>query len=71
MLEQEDGENWAQSTMQTTDMRVRTVPQLLKMDGPRQDQHDDGLRWIEPARTNTASSGPMPPEAMDARLGLE
>jgi 3-phenylpropionate/trans-cinnamate dioxygenase alpha subunit len=32
LLEQEDGENWAQSTMQTTGYRSKEVPQALKMD---------------------------------------
>lgn len=31
LLEQEDGENWAQSTMQTVGLRSRAVPQLLRM----------------------------------------
>jgi 3-phenylpropionate/trans-cinnamate dioxygenase alpha subunit len=31
-LEQEDGENWAQSTMQTTGYKSRDIPQALKMD---------------------------------------
>lgn len=31
VLEQEDGENWAQSTMQTVGLRSQRVPQLLKM----------------------------------------
>jgi 3-phenylpropionate/trans-cinnamate dioxygenase alpha subunit len=32
LLEQEDGENWAQSTMGTRGLAARRVPQLLKMD---------------------------------------
>jgi len=32
LLEQEDGENWAQSTLQTRGSRSRRIPQLLKMD---------------------------------------
>ena len=32
VLEQEDGENWAQSTLQTHGYASRKVPQLLKMD---------------------------------------
>jgi len=52
MLEQEDGENWAQSTMQTHGHASRTVPQLLKMGtGRGKINTDDGLRWIE-ASTN-------------------
>jgi len=32
LLEQEDGENWSQSTMQTRGMASRRIPQLLRMD---------------------------------------
>jgi hypothetical protein len=31
VLEQEDGENWAQSTVQTVGLRSQRVPQVLKM----------------------------------------
>jgi len=48
MLEQEDGENWAQSTTQTQGLASRRIPQLLKMGtGRRKLNTDDGLRWTE------------------------
>ncbi|MEU9890944.1 Rieske 2Fe-2S domain-containing protein [Sphaerisporangium sp. NPDC051011] len=48
MLEQEDGENWSQSTMQTRGDQSRRVPQALKM-GIRRGKirHEDGLNIIE------------------------
>ena len=48
MLEQEDGENWAQSTLQTRGSRSRHIPQLLKMDlGRGKVIKEHGLARIE------------------------
>lgn len=48
LLEQEDGENWAQSTMQTHGMASRRVPQMLKMNlGRGQVIKEHGLARIE------------------------
>jgi len=48
LLEQEDGENWAQSTLQTRGSRSRRIPQLLKMDlGRGQVIKEHGLARIE------------------------
>jgi phenylpropionate dioxygenase-like ring-hydroxylating dioxygenase large terminal subunit len=48
MLEQEDGENWGQSTLQTRGSRSKRVPQLLKMDlGRGQVIKEHGLAFIE------------------------
>ncbi|GAA1852639.1 aromatic ring-hydroxylating dioxygenase subunit alpha [Pseudonocardia ailaonensis] len=48
MLEQEDGENWSQSTLQTQGHKSREVPQLLKMGLNTVDIHrKDGLAFIE------------------------
>lgn len=47
-LEQEDGENWAQSTLQTHGGASRDVPQLLKMGlGRGKVIHEDGVARIE------------------------
>ncbi len=47
-LEQEDGENWSQSAMQTRGGAARDVPQLLKMGlGRGKIIHEDGLARIE------------------------
>ena len=52
VLEQEDGENWVQSTMQTRGEVSREVPQLLKMGiGRGKIIKEDGLARIE-ASTN-------------------
>jgi 3-phenylpropionate/trans-cinnamate dioxygenase alpha subunit len=48
MLEQEDGENWAQSTKQTLGYASRQIPQLIKMDlGRGEIIKEDGLARIE------------------------
>ena len=48
MLEQEDGENWAQSTLQTKGTRSREIPQLLKMGlGTSDVIKEDGLAVID------------------------
>jgi 3-phenylpropionate/trans-cinnamate dioxygenase alpha subunit len=48
LLEQEDGENWAQSTATTTGQAGRRIPQLLKMDlGRGRVIHEGGLARIE------------------------
>jgi 3-phenylpropionate/trans-cinnamate dioxygenase alpha subunit len=48
ILEQEDGENWAQSTMQTHGLVSRTVPQVLKMNlGRGKVIREHGLARIE------------------------
>ncbi|MET9218374.1 Rieske 2Fe-2S domain-containing protein [Streptomyces sp. NPDC088197] len=48
MLEQEDGENWAQSTLQTKGTKSREIPQLLKMGlGTSEVVKDDGLAVID------------------------
>jgi 3-phenylpropionate/trans-cinnamate dioxygenase alpha subunit len=48
MLEQEDGENWSQSTKQTFGYASRQIPQLLKMDlGRGKIIKEDGLARIE------------------------
>ena len=47
-LEQEDGENWAQSTMQTRGTVSKHIPQLLKMGlGRGKIIKEDGLARIE------------------------
>jgi 3-phenylpropionate/trans-cinnamate dioxygenase alpha subunit len=47
-LEQEDGENWAQATMQTRGGRSRQVPHLLKMNlGRGKVIHEHGVARIE------------------------
>lgn len=47
-LEQEDGENWSQSTLQTLGGSSREIPQLLKMGlGRGKIVHEDGLARIE------------------------
>ncbi|MFD4640782.1 Rieske 2Fe-2S domain-containing protein [Lentzea sp. NPDC058436] len=48
MLEQEDGENWAQSTLQTKGLKSREVPQLLKMGlGTSEVVKEDGLAFMD------------------------
>jgi 3-phenylpropionate/trans-cinnamate dioxygenase alpha subunit len=48
MLEQEDGENWAQSTTQTHGLASRKIPQALKMDlGRGKVIREHGLARIE------------------------
>ena len=48
VLEQEDGENWAQSSMQTQGYASRRIPQVLKMDlGRGQIIKEHGLARIE------------------------
>ncbi|SER49829.1 aromatic ring-hydroxylating oxygenase subunit alpha [Lentzea albida] len=48
MLEQEDGENWAQSTLQTKGLQSREVPQLLKMGlGTSEVVKEDGLAFMD------------------------
>jgi hypothetical protein len=48
ILEQDDGENWAQSTMQTHGLASRQIPQLLKMQlGRGKIIKEDGLARIE------------------------
>ncbi len=48
ILEQEDGENWAQSTLQTRGARSRRIPQLLKMNlGRGEVKKEHGLARIE------------------------
>ncbi|MFH8446021.1 Rieske 2Fe-2S domain-containing protein [Streptomyces sp. NPDC018026] len=48
LLEQEDGENWAQSTLQTKGLKSREIPQLLKMGlGTSEVIKDDGLAIID------------------------
>jgi 3-phenylpropionate/trans-cinnamate dioxygenase alpha subunit len=48
LLEQEDGENWAQSTAATTGRAAGRIPQLLKMDlGRGQVIREQGLCRIE------------------------
>ena len=48
LLEQEDGENWAQSTMQTRGYKSREIPQLLRMDlGRGKVIREHGLARIE------------------------
>ncbi|WP_432842229.1 aromatic ring-hydroxylating oxygenase subunit alpha [Dactylosporangium sp. CA-092794] len=47
-LEQEDGENWSQSTLQTLGGVARDIPQLLKMGlGRGKIIHEDGVARIE------------------------
>jgi nitrite reductase/ring-hydroxylating ferredoxin subunit len=47
-LEQEDGENWGQSTLQTRGSRSKKIPQLLKMDlGRGEVIKEHGLARIE------------------------
>jgi len=48
LLEQEDGENWSQSTMQTRGDQNKLIPQALKMGlGRGKVRHEDGLHVIE------------------------
>ncbi|GHH34735.1 aromatic ring-hydroxylating oxygenase subunit alpha [Lentzea cavernae] len=48
MLEQEDGENWAQSTLQTKGLKSREIPQLLKMGlGTSEVVKEDGLAFMD------------------------
>jgi hypothetical protein len=48
LLEQEDGENWGQSTLQTRGSRSKRIPQMLKMDlGRGEVIKDHGLARIE------------------------
>jgi 3-phenylpropionate/trans-cinnamate dioxygenase alpha subunit len=48
LLEQDDGENWSQSTLQTRGLRSRRIPQLLKMGlGRGKVIKEDGLAHIE------------------------
>lgn len=52
LLEQEDGENWAQSTMQTTGYKSRQVRHSLKMNlGRGALKKEDGLAYFEGAVT--------------------
>jgi 3-phenylpropionate/trans-cinnamate dioxygenase alpha subunit len=52
LLEQEDGENWAQSTAATTGLASRKIPQLLKMNlGRGRIIRQDGLARIEGTTT--------------------
>ncbi|MEY2433086.1 MAG: hypothetical protein QOC92_2811 [Acidimicrobiaceae bacterium] len=54
-LEQEDGENWAQSTLQTYGIHSRRVPQLLKMNlGNGKIEWDNGLAHIDGNTTEHA-----------------
>jgi 3-phenylpropionate/trans-cinnamate dioxygenase alpha subunit len=52
LLEQEDGENWAQATMQTNGLASQKIPQALKMNlGRGKIRHQDGLSWVESSTT--------------------
>jgi 3-phenylpropionate/trans-cinnamate dioxygenase alpha subunit len=54
-LEQEDGENWAQSTMQTTGFVSSRIPQALKMNlGRGIVQRQEGLSFVESSTTEHA-----------------
>jgi 3-phenylpropionate/trans-cinnamate dioxygenase alpha subunit len=55
LLEQEDGENWAQSTMQTTGYKSREIPQALKMNlGRGKIVKEHGLARIDANTTEHA-----------------
>ena len=57
LLEQEDGENWAQATLQTRGMHGRRIPQRLKMDlGNATVLRDGDLAYID---GNTSEHGQM------------
>jgi 3-phenylpropionate/trans-cinnamate dioxygenase alpha subunit len=54
-LEQEDGENWAQSTLQASGYHSRQVPHVLKMNlGNGKVERDRGLSYIEGHTTEHA-----------------
>jgi hypothetical protein len=54
-LEQEDGENWAQSTMQTAGYRSRKMPHILKMNlGNGKVLKEHGLAHIDGNTTEHA-----------------